>query len=149
MLIQLSIVQCVKRLLKSVAHNERYTHFSVILLLGNIIIIYYPASQKLLYNLIGAFPVASFPISLSSFSIAYSMKCDRKAGGERLHGNEATYTYWSIESTDPKYNFNTYVTMEVNHEGSELPTLVLGLALRCSLNLTGSKSPDYSKTLVT
>ena len=58
-------------------------------------------------------------------------------------------TYWSIESTDPKYNFNTYVTMEVNHEGFELPTLVLGLALRCSLNLTGSKSPDYSKTLVT
>ena len=51
------------------------------------------------------------------------------------------------ESTDPKYNFNTYVTMELNQEGSELPTSVLGLALRCSLNLPGSKSPDYSKRL--
>ena len=39
--------------------------------------------------------------------------------------------------------------MEVNHEGSELHTSVLGLALQCSLNLPGSKSPDYSNRLVT
>ena len=54
------------------------------------------------------------------------------------HGNEK-------ESTDPKYNFNAYVTMEVNHKGSELPTPAVGLALRGSLNLPGSKGPDYSK----
>ena len=46
-------------------------------------------------------------------------------------------------------NFNTYVTMKVNHKVSELRTPVLGLALRCSLNFPGSKSPDYSKRLVT
>ena len=50
------------------------------------------------------------------------------------HGNEK-------ESTDPKYNFNTYVSMEVYQEGSELPTPVVGLALRCSLNLPESKKP--------
>ena len=44
------------------------------------------------------------------------------------------------ESTDAKYNFNAYVTMEVNQEGSKLPTPVVGLALRGSLNLPGSKS---------
>ena len=53
------------------------------------------------------------------------------------------------ESTDAKYNFNAYVSMEVNQEGSKLPTPVVGLALRGSLNLPGSKSPDYSKRLVT
>ena len=58
------------------------------------------------------------------------------------HGNEK-------ESPDPKYNFNAYMTMEVNHEGSELPTPMVGLALRSSLNLPGSKSPDYSRRLVT
>ena len=58
------------------------------------------------------------------------------------HGNEK-------ESTDPKYNFNAYVIMEVNREGSGLPTPVVGLALRGSLNLHGSKSLDYSKRLVT
>ena len=39
--------------------------------------------------------------------------------------------------------------MEVNLEGSELPTPVVGLALRGCLNLSGSKSQDYSKRLVT
>ena len=58
------------------------------------------------------------------------------------HGNEK-------ESTDPKYNFNVHVTIKVNQEGSELPTPVVGLALRGSLNVFGSKSPDYSKRLVT
>ena len=53
------------------------------------------------------------------------------------------------ESTDPKYNFIAYVTVEVNQEESELPTPVLGLAQRGCLNLPGSKSQDYSKRLVT
>ena len=53
------------------------------------------------------------------------------------------------KSTDPKYNFNAYVNMELKQEGSELPIPVVSLALRCSLNLPGSKSPDYSKRLVT
>ena len=48
------------------------------------------------------------------------------------HGNEK-------ESSDPKYNFNSHVTMEVNHEGSKSPTSAIGLALRCSLNLPGSR----------
>ena len=46
------------------------------------------------------------------------------------------------ESTDPKYNFNIYVTIEVNQERSKLPTSVVGLALRGSLNLHGNKSPE-------
>ena len=50
---------------------------------------------------------------------------------------------------DPKYNFNAYVTMEVHQEGSKLTIFVDGLALQGSLNLHGSKSPDYSKRLVT
>ena len=37
--------------------------------------------------------------------------------------------------------------MEVNLEGSELLTSVVGLALRGCLNLPGSKSQDYSKRL--
>ena len=41
------------------------------------------------------------------------------------------------------------VTMEVNQEGSKLPTPVVRLALLGSLNHPGSKSPDYSKKLVT
>ena len=36
------------------------------------------------------------------------------------------------EYNDPKYNFNAYVTMEVNLEGSELPTSGVGLALQGS-----------------
>ena len=53
------------------------------------------------------------------------------------------------QSTDPKYKFNAYVTMEENQEGSELHTPVVVLVLRGSLNLPGSKRPDYSKRLVT
>ena len=48
------------------------------------------------------------------------------------HGNEK-------ESTDPEYNFNPYVTMEVNLEGSKLPASVVGLALQGSLNLQEEK----------
>ena len=43
-----------------------------------------------------------------------------------MHWNEK-------ESTDSKYNFNAYVTMEVNLEGSELPTPVVRLILRGSI----------------
>ena len=58
------------------------------------------------------------------------------------HGNEK-------ESPDPKYNFNAYMTIEVNLEGSELPTPVVALVLRGSLNLPGSKSADFFKRFVT
>ena len=53
------------------------------------------------------------------------------------------------EYNENKYNLNAYVTMEVNLEGSELPTPAIGLALRGSLNLPKNKRPDYSKRLVT
>ena len=62
-------------------------------------------------------------------------------GSKRLHGNLSyILEHWNEkESTDLKYNFIDYLTMGVNREGSELPTPVLGLTLRCSLNLPGSK----------
>ena len=61
-------------------------------------------------------------------------------------------TYWSIgirKSPLTPNTINAYVTIKVNQEGSELLTFVVGLALRGSLNLPGSKSTDYSVTSAT
>ena len=79
------------------------------------------------------------------------LRCSLNLPGSKKTGNLSyMLEHWNEkESTDSKYNFNAYVTMEVNLEGSELPTPVVGLAPRGSLNLPGSKSPDYSKRLVT
>ena len=94
------------------------------------------------------------PTPVVGLALQGSLNLPRNKSQDYFNRLVTSATYWSmgmIKSllADPKYNFNAYVTMEVNQEGSELPTPVVGLALPGSLNLPGSKSPDYSKRVLT